>query len=205
MASVKNSPADLREDMCRKAEAVSTQVEEAPDLSAARQIVLKLIEEEAAGIPGGEVYVYADPAGDGGADSPQAVFFRFLEDSARERGWRMLDTPRISPLPQITAAVSFADLGIAETGGCVFNNGAEGSHLAVMLASRHIVILPVQSIVPGLDEAGKAISAALAAGSGAPAMSAMITGCSRTSDIERVLTLGAHGPLSMHLVLVESV
>lgn len=100
----------------------------------------------------------------------------------------------------IDTGVTFMDYGIAETGTLVLDSRAEETRLATMLSELHVAILPVSRI----RESAFALEAELKeltrdAGS----YMAFITGASRTADIERVLAMGVHGPLELHIVLVE--
>ncbi len=99
---------------------------------------------------------------------------------------------------------SLAVAGVAETATLVLASADpdldEEARLASMLCERHVVALPRRAIVETLPEAGAALRDLLARG---PAYVAFVSGCSRTSDIERVLTLGVHGPLELHVVLTE--
>ena len=100
---------------------------------------------------------------------------------------------------KIDIAVTNADYGIAETGSVVIQSENEDIRLAGMLSEEHIVILKESTIRKkatelseqlknGFNEKGK--------------YTAFITGPSRTADIERVLTLGVHGPLRLKVIII---
>jgi L-lactate dehydrogenase complex protein LldG len=95
---------------------------------------------------------------------------------------------------------SVADRAIAETGTMVFNSDSEDLRLATMLSEIHAALVPVSRIVPTAMDMAPELRKTF---SGAPNYTAFITGASRTADIERVLTLGVHGPLELHIYLWE--
>jgi L-lactate dehydrogenase complex protein LldG len=101
--------------------------------------------------------------------------------------------------------ISGASLGIAETGSYLIADGLE-DRLVRMLAYRHIVVLPVERLVPSLDEAGAWLRDRLLGADGAPAgrYASFITGPSRTADIEMSLSVGAHGPAEVRIVLLDA-
>jgi L-lactate dehydrogenase complex protein LldG len=102
--------------------------------------------------------------------------------------------------------ISGASLGIAETGSYLIADGLE-DRLVRMLAYRHIVVLPVERLVPSLDEAGVWLRDRFLGADGAPAgrYASFITGPSRTADIEMSLSVGAHGPAVLRIVLLDEV
>jgi L-lactate dehydrogenase complex protein LldG len=68
-----------------------------------------------------------------------------------------------------------------------------------LLSERLWVLVPASELVPTLDAALARIDALVR--SGRPYVTLM-TGPSRTADIERALTVGVHGPRELHVVLV---
>ena len=68
-----------------------------------------------------------------------------------------------------------------------------------LLADRLWLLVPASEIVATLDDALARIEALVRAGR--PYVTLM-TGPSRTADIERALTVGVHGPGELHVVLV---
>jgi L-lactate dehydrogenase complex protein LldG len=95
---------------------------------------------------------------------------------------------------------TYAQWGIAETGTLVIDSRSEDLRLATMVSEVHVALVPASKIVPdafALDEAIKEWFA------DAPNYLAFVTGASRTADIERVLALGVHGPLEMHVLILE--
>jgi L-lactate dehydrogenase complex protein LldG len=91
-----------------------------------------------------------------------------------------------------------ASWGVAETGTVVIDSVDIRVRLASMLPEVHVVLLPESRVVARMTDLTQAIGAAL---SDAPGYLAMITGPSRTADVERVLTIGVHGPRQLHILL----
>jgi L-lactate dehydrogenase complex protein LldG len=100
----------------------------------------------------------------------------------------------------IDMGVTWADYGIAETGTLVMVSDSEETRLATMLCEVHVALLKVSDIrASAEDMAGELPAMTARTGS----YTAFITGASRTADIERVLAIGVHGPLELHIILVE--
>lgn len=100
-----------------------------------------------------------------------------------------------------TLCISFADAGIAATGSLLVQLQDPAERAATALATKHAVFLRRASIVPTLRDLSPSLKAQLA-GAG-PAYFSITTGPSRTADIERVLTIGVHGPKELHILLLE--
>jgi L-lactate dehydrogenase complex protein LldG len=108
---------------------------------------------------------------------------------------RLEDSWRADP-PQEVAGV--AELGVAETGSLLVNapNSDRG---ASMLAERLWLLVRAEDLVPTLDAALARVSDLV--GGGAPYVTIM-SGPSRTADIERTLTIGVHGPRELAIVVI---
>lgn len=91
------------------------------------------------------------------------------------------------------------DAAIAATGSLVLSAATSRPRIASLLPSTHVAIVRAEQIVPRL---GLAFDAALARGS-LPSQLLVVTGPSRTSDIENDLTIGVHGPGAVHAIVVE--
>lgn len=91
-------------------------------------------------------------------------------------------------------------MGVAESGTIVVDSASEQLRLATMLAETHVAVLPAANLRTDLFALEGELNQTL---SQAPGYLAFITGPSRTADIELVLTLGAHGPRRLHILLLE--
>jgi L-lactate dehydrogenase complex protein LldG len=99
------------------------------------------------------------------------------------------------------AGLSGANFGIAATGTVVLESTAESVRIATTLPEKHFVLLDPQKI---LETADQAVPLLHKFHQQLPqAYLAYITGPSRTADIERVLTIGVHGPSELHILLME--
>jgi L-lactate dehydrogenase complex protein LldG len=89
---------------------------------------------------------------------------------------------------------------IAETGTLVMISGSDSPTAMAMLPDTHVAIVRESRIVSGMEEAFALIRAECGP---MPRAVHLISGPSRTGDIEQTIVLGAHGPFRMHVLLVR--
>lgn len=123
-----------------------------------------------------------------------------ITEALRSRGITVYTEPEEIAAHADTAdiGISGVEFGIAETGS-VFQDGyAVANRLVMILPPLHCVFLPSANIVPGITEAFEIIARSFDHG-----YLGFITGPSRTGDIERVLTIGVHGPGRFVIIAVD--
>lgn len=90
--------------------------------------------------------------------------------------------------------------GIAETGTLMLPSDPTRPTTLNILTDTEIVVLRASRIVGAYEEAWDRLRAELG---GMPRNVMLVTGPSRSADIEQTLELGAHGPRRLHIVLVD--
>jgi L-lactate dehydrogenase complex protein LldG len=98
-------------------------------------------------------------------------------------------------------AVTGAFAAIAETGTLMLLSGSDRPTGNVFLPETHIVVLGTDQVVGPLEAAWDKLRAD-GGGNAMPRTVNLVTGPSRTGDIEAVMYMGAHGPRRLHIVLV---
>jgi L-lactate dehydrogenase complex protein LldG len=98
--------------------------------------------------------------------------------------------------------VSHAFGGIAETGTLMLVSGPDNPTTLNFLPENHVVVLNASDIKGDLETLLAALRQTYGKGQ-MPRTVNLVTGPSRSGDIEQTILLGAHGPRAVHLVLVE--
>jgi L-lactate dehydrogenase complex protein LldG len=102
------------------------------------------------------------------------------------------------------AGITGADFGLAESGSLVLTSQTEGAQLASLAPPVHIALCQHHQVVESLEEVLERLSVLPASTAARRGRSIVfITGQSRTADIEQITIRGVHGPLSLHVVLVD--
>lgn len=150
------------------------------------------------------------------ADIPAAVA-EYLRDNNLPAAIRRGEDSRLDGLPwgetalEVTkgpsagndlAAISHAEAGVAETGTLVLTSGAENPTTLNFLPDYHIVVLSAADVAGDLEQIWPRIRKKYGKGE-MPRTVNLITGPSRSGDIEQTILLGAHGPRRLHVLVVE--
>jgi len=94
--------------------------------------------------------------------------------------------------------VSYADFGIAETGTLVFCSAPEAPPSLNFVPEFSIAVLKAKDLVETSEDVWAKLGDTL------PRTLNMISGPSKTGDIEQTLFLGAHGPRELHVIIVKN-
>lgn len=107
---------------------------------------------------------------------------------------------RCSEIPgNIEVSITGCEFLVAQTGSVIVSSAQKGGRKLFIYPELHIVIASKNQLVNSLDQAYSSISEKY--GNHLPSQLLLITGPSRTADIEKTLTLGAHGPKNLHIFL----
>ena len=99
---------------------------------------------------------------------------------------------------ELDIGITLGEFGVGETGSICVDNYAYEARIASMLPLINIIFMPKNCIVNNMQDAFDVLAKVFWKG-----YSGFVTGPSRTSDIERVLTLGVHGPSRVFLFAIE--
>lgn len=108
-------------------------------------------------------------------------------------------TTGLWPTRRADGGISAAILGVAETGSALLHSASEDRRVELCV-DVHLVLLDAAAVRPTLDPAFSALRDISARGR---TYATLVTGPSRSADIERQITIGVHGPRALHILLLE--
>lgn len=151
------------------------------------------------------------------AEEVPAAIAAMLRARNLPAGFRMGDDPRLAAMPWAgqsaltikrgpsdgddEVGVSHAFAAVAETGTAVLVSGRDNPTTVNFLPETHIVVIDARDVTGDLETAISRVRERFGKGA-MPRTVNLITGPSRSGDIEQKMILGAHGPRALHLVIV---
>jgi L-lactate dehydrogenase complex protein LldG len=170
-----------------RAEAVSAEVHRVATRADALEFIAKFLASESIADRPGDYAVWADDIRLSEAER------RALAE--RTPGLRFEVTRESAAGAKV--GITRIEWAVAQTGTLVTDSTSPASRLASSLAAIHIALVWTGGIVPDIGTAFARL------GPERCGYIACITGPSRTADIERVLTIGVHGPERLIVVFVD--
>jgi len=98
----------------------------------------------------------------------------------------------------VPVGVVVGELAVAETGSVLVSEHELGDRVVTMLCQRLVQVIPAELIADRLES----VAEWLAPRGGTPGFASLMTGPSRTADIERSLTIGVQGPDRVDVVVL---
>jgi L-lactate dehydrogenase complex protein LldG len=98
--------------------------------------------------------------------------------------------------------ISIAKMAVAETGSVLLAEESLAARSVGLLSLAHVVICRTNDLVPSLEEAASALKEIATRPGGS--FVTLVTGPSRTADIELSLTIGVQGPARVFVLFVDN-
>lgn len=168
--------------------AVHGEAQRVADFSAAAAAAREVLRE----LQAGSVVLDADPLLDGWAEEPGDAWtvHRGRDFRADPHGWRL-------HCAAAGAGTTGAEALLAETGTVVVSTAGGRSRLVSLLPPVHLVLAPLNRMTTDLFTWLEARPPEWAANT------VLVSGPSKTADIEQTMTVGVHGPRRLVVILFE--
>jgi len=101
----------------------------------------------------------------------------------------------------LIAGITYCEFLIARSGSIMVSSRQTSGRKLNVFPEIHIVIAGINQIVPEIKDALSQIKKKYS--ENLPSMISLITGPSRTADIEKTLVMGAHGPKELYVFLLD--
>lgn len=174
-----------------KAEAVSAELFRFSDKSQAYLFIKKFIDDLLCNSNRSKESISANIA-----VAERTGFFSSFEEELKYLPIDLSPTKKSAASAEV--GISEADFAIADTGSIAMNATSATSRLVSALPPINIMILDTNKILPDMNALFTKLNRA------EMSYISFITGPSRTADIERVLTIGVHGPKRLIVVAVDN-
>jgi L-lactate dehydrogenase complex protein LldG len=109
----------------------------------------------------------------------------------------------VAGLASCAVGVTAAEYAIAETGTIVLSSDEPDALLVSLLPPLHIAVVRSEQMIATMDEALARIGRERMGPGSSTRSVTLITGPSRTSDVELVLSIGVHGPKELHVIILD--
>lgn len=203
---------ELVELFCAKAAIVGAKVHEAASMDAAVKYVMDICQSKApCELLADEPSAEKGPLSDNklptrtqrivAVPAMDSKWQKALEAACETNGFVCLKDGLRNHLAGIDIGIAMAHRGVADSGTCLVVSDEEQARISTMTCEISMLVLHKSDIRKDLPSIAADLRALQNVDT--PTYTAFITGPSRTADIERVLAIGVHGPLELHIILLE--
>lgn len=123
-----------------------------------------------------------------------------IRDLIRNTGIEVQDEPSPVSTRDQPWGMAIARAAIAETGSVILHENTLLERSVSLMTEALIVLCPLDRLLPSLDDAAITLREIAANGT---SYATLVSGPSRTADIERQLTIGVQGPSAVHVVFLK--